>query len=230
MTVRPRYLFVSVLSLALSACGGGERQSTIIDGEDAGDVDHDGAPSSHLDGGTDAKQTGSDSGGGNVDLAMPDPDAEVNLTFTGCSPQMTDLRVVTNVVAYDSLDVVNAMYPLSGDVQTALKDPTPRTVQISSTQRSQSMNGVVINVNAGGVIYTNMCHTGTLGCTYNAGTMSWVNDPVSGTFKINQYDPHAGKLDVEFTNVVLQDIQGSATCKVNGTLKTKRLSTWGAQP
>ena len=95
---------------------------------------------------------------------------------------------------------------------------------LSSTQRSTSQNDVVINVMAGGVTYTNFCFTGTTGCTYDAPSKTWKNDPISGTFTINAYDPKNGKLDVAFTNVVLQDVSSKALCTVNGTLVTKRLS------
>ena len=51
-----------------------------------------------------------------------------------------------------------------------------------------------------------------------------MNDPIAGTLIVHTYDPHAGKLDVELQNVVLAAVSGNATCTVDGTLKTKRLS------
>ncbi len=225
-----RLVLLAALLGGGAACGNADGPGTLVDedlaGADLTDVDlaaTDFAMISQGDGGADAAES-PDAAVSTGDLAMPDPDFESSLTFTGCTPTLTNVRVVTNVVAYDSLSVVNAMAPLSGNVGVQLKTTTPRTVQISSTQRTTSMNDVVLNVYAGGTIYTNLCFSGTLGCTYNAGSMSWDNDPVSGTFKINEYNPMMGKLDVQYTNVVLQAISGTPTCTVNGTLKTRRLS------
>lgn len=167
---------------------------------------------------------GSAKGAASVDSAAVDPDAVVNLTFSGCSPSLSDLRVTTNIVSFDSIAVANATAPTFGSVQVALKNPAPRSVTLSSTQRSTSQNDVVINVMAGGTTYTNFCFTGTAGCTYDSTTKTWKNDPISGTFVVQAYDPKNGKLEVIFQNVVVQDVSSKALCTVNGTLVTKRLS------
>jgi hypothetical protein len=152
-------------------------------------------------------------------------DAIIDLTFgEDCSPVFDDVRVTTNVVAYDSIGVTNAYAPLSGSVQVALTVDAPETFVLSTTQRTQSSNAVVINVLAGGTTYTNLCSSSASGCHYDATSSTWLDDPVSGTFVVNTYDPQHGKLDVAFTNVTLQAAGGSALCKVNGTLVTKRLS------
>jgi hypothetical protein len=220
---------IALLIVACAGCLAGSGQGTgAPDGGPFGD-DPDGATSAD---GSRTKESGADddggaygpSDGGGDGGTTKDDDAIINLTFTGCSPVFNDVRVTTNVVAYDSLGVTSAFAPLNGGVQVALKDATPRSVVLSSTQRSQSSNSVVINVFAGGTTYTNFCNPSPTGCSFDAASNKWLNDPVSGTFQIKAYDPHQGKLDVVFTNVVVQAVSGSATCKVSGTLVTKRLS------
>jgi hypothetical protein len=202
-----------------SAQGGGVPEGGLFGGdEDGGTTGSTGSDAGGRDGGASASIDAGDGG------ATKDDDAIIDLTFVGCSPVFDDVRVTTNVVAYDSLGVSSAFSPLNGGVQVALKDDTPRSVTLSSTQRSQSSNSVVINVFAGGTTYTNFCHASPTGCSYDAASSTWKNDPVSGTFAIKTYDPQQGKLDVSFTNVTLQAVSGSPVCTVNGTLRTQRLS------
>lgn len=225
--MKPLLLFsVAPLLLVAAACVGGSGTAggpagTFAD-DDPGAEPEESSGAGRLDGGGGREGGGGTGAGG----SGGDDDAEIDLTFTGCTPVFEDVRVVTNVVAYDSLAVSSAYAPMNGGVQVALKDPTPRTVALSTTQRTASSDSVVINVYAGGTTFTNLCNP-TLpptGCYYDAPTSAWKNDPVTGSFQIEEYDPQNGKLDVTFSGVVLAAVSGNATCTVNGTLVTKRLS------
>ena len=150
-------------------------------------------------------------------------DAVSHLTFTGCSPDMSNLVVTTNVQSFDSIGVTNGSAPLDGSVTVALTDNTPRTASISTTERTQNSNDIVLNVSAGGVYYTNLCFQGG-GCSYNPQTQSYDNDPISGSLVITSYDPPNGVLNVQFESVVLQGIQSADLCTVNGSLQAFRLT------
>lgn len=214
-----------MLLLALAACGG-NGPSVTSDGD--GSIDDGGAPPDPgNDGGTSAHEGGKSDGGASADGGggtTKDDDATIDLTFTGCSPDFEDVRVATNVVSYDSIAVSSAYAPLSGGVQIALKNSAPATFTLSTDERSQSGNDVVVNLYAGGATYTNLCFSGTGGCSYDASSSSWTDDPIAGTLKVAIYDPENGKLDVTFTGVVLQQVSSAQTCTVNGHLVTKRLS------
>lgn len=220
---------MSVLLFVLAACGG--NSSSVANGGDSGIDDgdaaggsssgggHDGGTSAH-DGGKGGGGTSADGGGGTT----KDDDATIDLTFSGCSPDFEDVRVATNVVSYDSIAVSSAYAPLSGGVQIALKNAAPTTFTLSTDERSQSANDVVVNLYAGGSTYTNLCFSGAGGCSYDASSSSWTDDPIAGTLQVTTYDPQNGKLDVTFTGVVLQQVSSAQTCTVNGHLVTKRLS------
>ena len=150
-------------------------------------------------------------------------DAVSHLTFSGCSPDMTDLVVTTNTQSFDSIGVTNGSAPLNGSVTVALTDSTPRTASISTTERTQNSDDIVLNVSAGGVYYTNLCYSGG-GCSYNAQTQSYDNDPITGSLVITSYDPPSGVLDVQFESVVLQGIESADLCTVNGRLQAFRLT------
>ena len=228
MTIAPR-LALSLLLTACMACGAGSAQSGGPEGGLFGEPGSGSSGSSGSEGAGDGGAGGdaahpAPEGGAGEGGATKDDDAVIALTFSGCSPVFSDVRVTTNVVAFDSLGVSSAFAPLSGGVQIALKDATPRTVTLSTTQRSQTSNSVVINVFAGGTTYTNLCSAGPTGCSFDAASSTWKNDPIGGTFQVKLYDPKQGKLDVAFTNVTLQAVSGAALCKVSGTLQTRRLS------
>lgn len=194
-----------------SSGGEGTEDGGGLYGEDGGLLDPDGGSSGN---GGDGAVKG--------DGASSDPPGEVKLTVTGdCNPDFSDLMVATNVVSYDSLAVVNATAPLNGSFTLQLVSGK-KQLTINSTNRSKDKD--VINVNAGGVVYTNLCNSSVVGgCTYDAQNQSWKNDPISGSATIGEYDPKNGKLDVTVTNVVLQAVQGSGLCKITGTVKAKRL-------
>ncbi|HEX7664152.1 MAG TPA: hypothetical protein VF407_06575 [Polyangiaceae bacterium] len=226
-----RFPILSLVFFAAVACGGG---NSSLNGGDAGsgsnDGDDDGSSSSgDHDGGTSSsggKDGGKSDGGTSADggATTSDPDAVIDLTFSGCSPDFEDVRVATNVVSYDSIAVSSAYSPLNGGVQIALKNSAPATFTLSTDERSQNGNDIVLNLYAGGTTYTNLCYSGTGGCSYDASSSSWQNDPIAGTLKVTTYDPQNGKLDVTFTGVVVQQVTSTQTCTVNGHLVTKRLS------
>ena len=203
----------------------GGSSSSAGSGDDTGGgggTRRDGGTSSNHDGGSthDAGTTGSgDSGtsGGTTNV-------ENHLTFSGCTPDLSNLDVVTNVESFDSIGIVNGADPLDGDVQVALQNTALSVVDLSTAERvGPPQNDLVINVMAGGVIYTNLCNVSAGGCTYDAGSQTYVGDPITGTFTINQYDPQNGKLDVAFDGVVLQSTNSTALCTVNGTISSQHL-------
>ena len=213
------------------ACGSSSGSSSSDPGSStdngSGDATSDGGVS-RRDGGSSNRDGGSarDGGGttsGDSGTSEP-PNVENNLTFSGCTPDMSNLDVVTNVESFDSIGIVNGSAPLDGDVQVALQNTSLTVVDLSTAERvGPPQNDLVINVMAGGVIYTNLCNTNAGGCTYDPGTHSYDGDPIAGTFTINRYDPQNGKLDVAFDGVVLQSTSSSALCTVNGTLTSQHL-------
>jgi hypothetical protein len=209
------------VALGGAACGGGA-----ADTGDGGGVAtlHDLAGQPPADGfvsdlGSTFDLAGADLAG--ADLANPDlassPSAEVHLQ-ADCGPVFQDLIVATNTISFDSLGVTNASAPTSGSFQIQLVSGK-RQLTLSTSERTTDKD--VINIEAGGVIYTNLCNSSPGGCTYN-GTV-WSNDPIAGSADVKEYDPHTGKLDVTLTGVVLQSSQSLALCHVSGTIKATRL-------
>lgn len=159
-----------------------------------------------------------DAGTGEGDAAA-ESSAEVNLRATGdCAPEFRDLVVATNTSSYDSVGVSNALSPMNGSFQLALPSGR-RSFTLSTDDRAEE--GDVINVIAGGVVYTNHCDTPT--CTYDPKATSWRNDPIAGTVRVSAYEPRQGTLDVTLSGVVLQAAQGRGLCRLDGTVKATRL-------
>jgi hypothetical protein len=150
-----------------------------------------------------------------------DPSATSELRFSGeCAPDLRDLVVATNMGAYDSIGVSNATAPAQGSVQIALVSGK-RELSLSTKDRTADRD--VVNVMAGGVVYTNLCNSSAGGCAYDPATTSWKNDPVAGKVSVRAYDPRSGKLDVTFDGVVLSSTRGAGLCRVSGSLRAYRL-------
>lgn len=150
-----------------------------------------------------------------------DPSATSDLRFSGeCAPDLRDLVVATNMGAYDSIGVSNATSPGEGSVQIALVSGK-RELSLSTKDRTADRD--VVNVMAGGVVYTNLCNSSVGVCTYDAATTSWKNDPVTGKVSVRAYDPRSGTLDVTFDGVVLSSTRGPGLCRVSGRLRAYRL-------
>ncbi len=216
------------------ACGSNAASSKGDAESSPGNSSDDGASdggSSRADGGKSSRDGGSSRDAGSTTDSDADasgtgetPNVENHLTFSGCSPDMSNLDVVTNEEAFDSIGIVNGSDPLDGDVQVALQNTELTVVDLSTAERvGPPQNDLVINVMAGGVIYTNVCNVNAGGCTYDPGTKTYVGDPITGTFTINNYDPELGQLDVAFDGVVLQSTGSTALCTVNGTLTSQHL-------
>jgi len=153
--------------------------------------------------------------------APRDPSATSELRFSGeCAPDLRDLVVATNMGAYDSIGVSNATAPADGSVQIALVSGK-RELSLSTKNRTADRD--VVNVTAGGVVYTNLCNASAGVCSYDAATTSWKNDPVTGKVSVRAYDPRSGTLDVTFDGVVLSSTRGSGLCRVSGKLRAYRL-------
>jgi hypothetical protein len=213
---------ICILAAACTAGTGGTSSGGINFGADGG-LEEEDSGGVAVDGGVITKDSGARTDGSATDSAPPaDPAGETNLTFSGaCAPDFRDLIVSTNVSSYDSLAVVNANAPLSGSFQIQLVS-SKRQLALTTTNRTKDKD--VININAGGVVYTNLCNSSAAGgCTYDAATQTWKNDPIAGSVSVTAYDPRNGKLDVTLTGVVLQSSQGAGLCRVSGTVKAKRL-------
>ena len=170
--------------------------------------------------------SGSVSGTGspNVPPANSNASANVSLRVSGdCAPDFRDFIVATNVVSYDSLSVTNASAPMNGSFQIQLVSGK-RDLSLSTLGRTQDRD--VVNVTAGGVVYTNLCNSGAAGadgCSFDAPSKAWRNDPVAGRITARAYDPRTGTLDVTLDGVVLASTQGRGLCKLQGTVKATRL-------
>lgn len=206
--------------VGIAACSAGQGSST----SSGGDPNVDGGELYGEDGGLLDPDGGSSSGDGGTkgDGSSSDPPGEVNLTVTGdCSPDFSDLMVATNVQSFDSLSVVNASAPLNGSFTLQMVS-SKKQLALSTANRTTDKD--VINVMAGGVVYTNICNSSAAGgCSYDAQTKTWKNDAIAGSASIAAYEPKNGKLDVTLTNVTLQSTQSAALCKISGTVKAKRL-------
>ncbi|MBL0196311.1 MAG: hypothetical protein IPQ09_19215 [Myxococcales bacterium] len=145
--------------------------------------------------------------------------AEVSLRATGdCAPDFRDLVVATNTSSFDSIAVSNGASPTSGSFQLALSSGR-RSFTLSTRDRTEQRD--VMNLMAGGVVYTNLCNATT--CAYDAATKSWRNDPIEGTVSVSAYEPRKGALEVKLSGVVLQAAQGRGLCRLDGTVKARRL-------
>ena len=209
----------TLVGVTTLACSAGQGSST----SSSGDPNADGGGLYGEDGGLLDPDGGSSSGDGSTkgDGSSNDPPGEVKLTVTGdCNPDFSDLVVATNVQSYDSIAVVNASAPSNGSFTLQLASGK-KQLTLSTSNRTKDKD--VINVNAGGIVYTNLCNSFAGGCSYDAASQTWKNDAISGTASVAEYDPRNGKLDVTLTNVVLQSTQGAGLCNLSGTVKAKRL-------
>ncbi len=126
--------------------------------------------------------------------------ANVNLTFTGCSPSFTGNVVVASNAT--SVAISTTVPPIS-NLQFDLHQ-TSGAIALSTAERVSS--GDVINLVTMNSTWTNIS--------------SQQPDPISGMLTVNHYEEQAGVLDLSFTNVVLENVQDHGLCTVNGTLTT----------
>lgn len=197
-----RTLFTIFLGVAMLGCG---NETIIRDGNGANGTANGGG-------------NGNGGGGGAIDMAGPQDFAGphdfasggggggggggpvVNLSFSGCTPDFShDLITVTNS---GSMAVTRSDAPLDGQVQLHLV--STGTIQVSTPERVET--GDVINLLSNGVTWTNIS--------------SAMPDPIKGSLQILDYDEPAGVADLEFTNVVVENVSSHALCTINGTLKS----------
>ncbi len=184
------------------------------DPENGGDENASGSPSASSSENPTPAPTGTSVGKSN------DSSADVSLTVSGdCAPVFQDLVVATNTGTFDSLSIANATSPTQGSLQFSMVSGRKR-VALSTGDRTSARD--VVNVMAGGMVYTNMCNTAG-GCSYDPETKTWKNDPVKGTIEVESYDPRTGVLEAKLDGVVLQAAGGGGLCKLQGTVRTKRL-------
>jgi hypothetical protein len=209
----PAFLLLVVAS-ANAACTVETLVPGSSDPERNGDETASGSPSASGSSSTTAPSASSTVGTSN------DSAADVSLTVSGdCAPVFRDLVVATNTGTYDSLSIANATSPTQGSLQFSMVSGRKK-VALSTGDRTSARD--VVNVMAGGMVYTNMCNTAG-GCSYDPDTKTWKNDPVKGTIEVESYDPRTGVLEAKLDGVVLQAAGGGGLCKLQGTVRTKRL-------
>jgi hypothetical protein len=148
-----------------------------------------------------ARRDGAAPGPGPSDFASGTPAPQVNLTFSGCTPDFSaNLIVVTN---NGSMAVTRSDFPAEGQVQLHLTK-TFGSIAVSTSQRVAT--GDVINI-LDGVTWTNISST--------------TPDPIKGTLTINDYDEQAGIADLVFSGVVVENVSTHALCTINGTLQAQ---------
>lgn len=208
---------LSLACLALAASVAGCDDTRPSSGADAGPN-----ADAFVPPGTDAGPDGRDGGGAGDDGSVgpgtdagmaEDPDAEVDLTFEGCSPDFSgDVLVVRNA---DSIAVSSTSGgALTGSVQLALQDERG-LVDLSTQHRVDT--GAVINV----VITTTWTNIAQDSAAVLSGEVA---DPIGGTLNVREYDEAAGRIDVEFDAATLQNPSDGTVCRVDGRLRTFRLS------
>lgn len=147
--------------------------------------------------------------------------ANVDLRVSGdCAPDFKDLIVATNTGTYDSLSIANASAPMNGSFQAQMTSGKKK-LELSTRERTEGHD--VLNVMAGGVVYTNLCNSTSGACTFDATSKTWRNDAIEGRVDVRAYDPRTGAMDLVLDGVVLQSTQGRGLCKLQGTVKAIRL-------
>jgi len=187
--------------------GGRRRQvGAPLDGDGDGDAD---------------EELDAEVGDGEVDAGPTGP-AAIDLVFGGgCQPAFVEAMVVTNSPTYDTLAVSNSISPGAGNITVRLQSGK-KSLVLSTAARVE--DGDLLNIMAGGVVYTNVCNGGVAnGCTYDPDSGTYADDPVKGTIHVAAYRPEDGVMDLELTNVALQATSTAALCRVSGRLRTFRL-------
>lgn len=207
------HLLLLLFSLTLAACGNdGGRRAGDAAISDTGTSDA-ALPDASLD--TAPAEAGSPDTGA-PDTAMADtgpaPVAAIDLTFSGCSPNFSgDVVVVRNA---ESIAVSTTEAGAFASIQLALQ--SERGVLPISTQHRVD-TGAVINLVLGAT-FTNIAQNSAEVLSGGA------TDPIGGTLTVTEYDEAAGRVDVEFGSVTLQNVADSSICTVDGRLQLFRLS------
>ncbi len=138
----------------------------------------------------------------------PDAKADVGVTFDGCPAAFEGkLNVVASAgsIGVSSIDGSS----LTGSLTMNLGD-LKGTQELSTRQRMTAKT--VINVVAGGGVWTNMSKNGPV--------KGKAVDPISGSIDIDEFDAATGKSDVTFNAVTLQNPSDGTICTLNGTVQT----------
>jgi hypothetical protein len=136
---------------------------------------------------------------GAPDLSSMAP--KVAMTFSGCSPDFNgNLIVVAN---NQSMAVTRGDAPLLGQIQLHLTRSSG-VLAISTAERVQ--DGTVINLITESVTWTNVS--------------AIKPDPIKGTLTIYGYDEAAGKADLQFAGVTVENVEDHRLCTMDGTLVT----------
>lgn len=183
----------AVLAVGLAACSGGGGSSTSgSTGSSSGGTTTSGSSA----GGTTGSSTGgTTAGGGGTTVNM-------NLTFTGCTPDLaTNLIVAT---AQDSIAIERSDKPItSGQLFISLATRSG-TIALSTSEASNTGDRIVVYAPEG--VFQNSSVDAT--------------DPIAGTVTVNHFDPTTGVEDLVFDHAVLEVGGGPTTCTVNGSVTT----------
>jgi len=150
-----------------------------------------------------------------VDAGLPDsgpPAGQVNLTFSGCSPDFGgDI-----VVSYNGSLAVGSLGAGGSTLLASLQFDLGgyrNSLPLSTQHRIDT--GVVVNLVAP-TTWTNIAQDSRV-------YTGEIPDPISGVLTVNSYTPAQGITDISFSNVTLQNVVDDSLCTINGTITTQRI-------
>ncbi len=135
----------------------------------------------------------------------------VGVTFTGeCHPRFDARLMVTG--GSGSLNVMSTnMAGLTGSIIMSL-DGVDGTANISTQQRMDQQTA--INVMVGQRMWTNMALDASAVITHQ------IDDPISGSVTVTEYDSNLARADLTFHRVTLQNMEDGSLCVLDGRLQT----------
>lgn len=150
-----------------------------------------------------------------VDAGLPDsgpPAGQVNLTFSGCSPDFGgDI-----VVSYNGSLAVGSLAAGGSTLLASLQFDLGgyrNSLPLSTQHRIDT--GVVVNLVAP-TTWTNIAQDSRV-------YTGEIPDPISGVLIVNRYTPAQGITDISFSNVTLQNVVDDSLCTINGTITSQRI-------
>ncbi len=152
--------------------------------------------------------------GGNDTPATPSTNPRtpnIGVTFTGaCNPRFNARLMVTG--GSDSVNVMSSsLGGLTGSIMMSLHD-IQGTTNISTQQRMDQQTA--INVMVGQQLWTNMA------LDSSAVILHRIQDPISGSLTVAEFDSDLARADVTFHDVVLQNLQDGSLCTLSGRVQT----------
>ncbi|HJL14254.1 MAG TPA: serine/threonine-protein kinase [Sandaracinaceae bacterium LLY-WYZ-13_1] len=199
---------VAVLGLGFLGLVGAGVAWLLIGGDEGGST---GGPTTPVVGGG---GSGPVVGGGPATGGGDNPrDPNIEVTFSGaCSPTFDARRMVTSSAG--AVNVISSgMGGVTGSIMMQFPNLEPGgTVQLSTQHRMDTQTA--INVMQGQQLWTNMTMD-TL-----AVQRGRIEDPISGSMTIREWDPELARVDITFHQVSLQNMRNGNICTMNGRLRT----------